>query len=575
MTAPGTTARASRTGSWWDVAVPVAYTVLACVIMRSWWTPLGGRITSVNEPDAVLFAWLFSITPHELSQGRFPLYSDLLNHPDGINLMWNNGMVLPALLFAPVTAAFGGLGTLTVVTTLGLAGTAAAAYGCLRVLDVRPAPAALGGLLAGFSPAMVAQAVGGHPNLVFNVLVPVILLLAVRLMIDEHPAPRTAVWLGVLAGLQVLVGEETLLLAGVVTALFVLVLVTARPRTAVARAPVFLSRAALALGVFALVAAVPLGFQLFGPLPQEGSPWNTAYYSVDLAGHVVATPLQLFAPAADVERSASFAGGLEEHTALLGWALVVVAVAALGWLWHDLRVRTTLLVAFGVAVLGLGPELTIDGEATGVPLPWAPIAELPGFEHVIATRFPLFTAGLVGAGLAFALHRLEAGWARTAGHLVVVAALVPLVPAPAPARETPETPAWFASAPTCPGGSILVLPYPVPGITDAMWWQQAAGLSFAMPGGYFIGPDDRGRAVAGAQRLPTAELFDDVRADGVVREPTAEMRAQFRADLDAWGACAAVLGPSPRRDALAAQVTALTGDEPELVDGALVWPDLR
>ncbi len=579
MIAPAIAVRPTRAGSpaggsLWDAAVPVAYTLLALTVMRSWWASLGGRVTAVNEPDAVLFSWLLTATPHAIAEGRFPLYSDLLNHPDGVNLMWNNGMALPALLFAPVTAVFGGLGTVTVVTTLGLAGTAAAAYGCLRVLGVGVAPAAVGGLLAGFSPAMIAQAVGGHPNLVFNVLVPVILLLAVRLMTDERPSPRTAVLLGVLAGLQVLIGEEVLLLTGVVTALFLLVLVATRPRVAAARAPVFAARAALASGVFALVAAVPLGFQLFGPLPQRGSPWDTAYYTVDLAGHVVATPLQAHAPVADEVRSDAFAGGPEEHTAFLGWALIVVAVAAFVLLRRDARVRTTLLVALGVAVLGLGPELTLDGAGTGVPLPWAVVTAVPGFEHVIATRFPLLTAGLLGAGLAFALDRPGTGPARVVGFVAVVAALVPLVPTPAPARETPEVPAWFAAAPTCPGGSILVLPFPTSGVTDALWWQQAAGLSFAMPGGYIIGPDEEGRARVGARRSPTGELFSGVRADGMVREPTEEMRAQFRADVEEWGACAAVLGPSPRRDALSAQATALIGYEPEEVDGVLLWPDL-
>ena len=39
----------------------------------------------------------------------------------------------------------------------------------------------------------------------------------------------------------------------------------------------------------------------------------------------------------------------------------------------------------------------------GVSLPWKLITELPGFEHVIMTRFALFTAGLIGAALAFGL----------------------------------------------------------------------------------------------------------------------------------------------------------------------------
>ncbi|OLT17649.1 hypothetical protein BJF78_12750 [Pseudonocardia sp. CNS-139] len=154
------------------ILVPVLYLLLALWLTWEWWTPLGGRLTSVNEPDTVLFSWLLSWTPHALAEGRFPLFSDAMNHPAGINLMWNNGMALPAVVFAPVTALFGGVATVTVVTALGFAGSASTAFWCLRAMDVCALPAALGGLIFGFSPAMVAQAVGGHPNLVFNVLVP-------------------------------------------------------------------------------------------------------------------------------------------------------------------------------------------------------------------------------------------------------------------------------------------------------------------------------------------------------------------------------------------------------------------
>ena len=125
---------------------------------------------------------------------------------------------------------------MTVLTALGLAGSAASAFFCLRSPalpgpPVRVLPAALGGGLFGFSPAMCAQALG-HPNLVFDALVPVLLLLSVRLMIEEDPPRRTAVLLGVTAGAQVLIGEEVLFLTGVVVALLLLVLVVGRPREA-------------------------------------------------------------------------------------------------------------------------------------------------------------------------------------------------------------------------------------------------------------------------------------------------------------------------------------------------------
>ncbi len=557
-----------------DALVPLGYLLLALAVTGPWWTPLGGRVTAVNEPDAVLFGWLLTWTPRALAQGRLPLYSDALHHPDGINLMWNNGMVLPALLVAPVTAAFGGLAAVTVLTTLGLAGTAASAFWCLRALAVAAGPAAAGGLLAGFSPAMVAQAAGGHPNLVLNVLAPVLLLLSVRVLTE--PTRRRAVLLGVTAGAQVLVGEEILFLSGVVVALFAVVLVASRPREARGRAGAAAAHALLALGVFALVGGPALAFQLFGPLPQEGSPFATAYYSTDLAGFVVGTPLQLLTTDAQAARSAQFAGGLEERTALLGVPLLVLALAALVRYRRDARIRTVLVVAAATAVLALGPELVVDAERTGIPLPWALLAPLPGFEHVIATRLPLFTTGLVGAGLALALDRLRADppRVRAVAAGAVALALLPLVPVALPARDAPVVPPFFTSgdpALDCPGGSVLVLPFPAAPWTDAMAWQQAAGITFAVPGGYFIGPADDGRAYVGGQPTTTGNLFRDVHDDGLVREATPELRAAFRADLARWRTCAVVLGPGRNIDPLTAQTTALVGTPPEYVGGVAVW----
>ncbi|OLT17651.1 hypothetical protein BJF78_12760 [Pseudonocardia sp. CNS-139] len=234
-----------------------------------------------------------------------------------------------------------------------------------------------------------------------------------------------------------------------------------------------------------------------------------------------------------------------------------------------------------MAVLALGPELTIAGEEQDVPLPWRLVTWLPGFEHVITTRFALFTAGLAGAGLAFALDAVLRRAPRPGGVLAtaaVVVALVPLVPLPLPGGDTPETPPFFttraAADLSCPGGSALVLPFPTPLTTDAMLWQQAAGFSFSMPGGYFIGPGDDGHAYVAGQPTVTGSLFRDVAADGQIREVTPELRAAFAADLDRWNACAAVLGPAANMASVRDQATALIGAPPELVDGVLLWRDL-
>ena len=54
----------------------------------------------------------------------------------------------------------------------------------------------------------------------------------------------------------------------------------------------------------------------------------------------------------------------------------------------------------------------------------------------------------------------------------------------------------------------------------------------------------------------------------------AQLSQDFRADVQRWRACAAVLGPSRHQDALRAQLTALTGREPAAVDGVFLWRDL-
>jgi hypothetical protein len=160
----------------------------------------------------------------------------------------------------------------------------------------------------------------------------------------------------------------------------------------------------------------------------------------------------------------------------------------------------------------------------------------------------------------------------------VTIAFLPLLPTPLPGRDVPTIPAFFTHRATrdlaCTGGSALILPFPRYIWADAMLWQQAAGMSFAMPGGYFIGPRTDGRARVGGELSKTGALFSDVLADGQLRRVTPAMRSDFVADLRRWKACAVVLGPARNFDVLREQATHLIGRQPESVDGVLLWRDL-
>lgn len=575
-------------------AVFVAYAALALATTARWWTPLGGRGTAVNAPDATLFSWLLTWTPHALAAGRNPLLSPAMNAPDGINLMWNNGMPLPAVLLAPVTATLGGMATVTVLVTLGLAGSAASAFWCLRAWGVATLPAALGGGLFGFSPGMTAQALG-HPDLMFAVLAPVIVHLAVRLA--TAPRWRTAAVLGVVAGAQVLVGEEILFLSAVAAAVLLLVLAVSHPRRAVRRLPAFAACSVVALVAFLLVGGGPLAFQFAGPLRQTGSPFTVASFGVDLTGLITPTPLQLLTD------GPPYPDGLEERTGFLGVPLLLFAgVLSMRFARRE-RVRAPMLAALFVGVLALGETLRIGGHDIGVGMPWAALSWLPGFEHVIADRLALLTAGLLGAGLAFALDaagrdadvlgaparsveattggsvpagssRRAARWRAAGAAVVMVVALLPVLPAPLPGADVDPAPGWFTSPAVarCPGGSLLVLPYPSFFDPGPMRWQEASGMAFAMPGGYFIGPAADGHAYVGGQPSVTGQLFAQVQNGGQVQPVTPALHAAFAADLRRWKTCAVVLGPSRHLDAVQAQASALLGRQPQNVDGVLLWP---
>ena len=51
--------------------------------------------------DHGLGTWFLRWTPFAIGRHISPLFSDYLNHPNGINLMWNTWVPLPGLLLSP------------------------------------------------------------------------------------------------------------------------------------------------------------------------------------------------------------------------------------------------------------------------------------------------------------------------------------------------------------------------------------------------------------------------------------------------------------------------------------------
>ena len=115
--------------------------------------PEGATIVG-NTGDPSLKIWDMEWVPFTLGHHLNPLVTDYLHYPGGANLMWNASIIFPALVLAPLTDLFGPLASHDVVAVLGVSLSAWCACLAVRRYTTGWLPAAVGGLLYGFSPYM-------------------------------------------------------------------------------------------------------------------------------------------------------------------------------------------------------------------------------------------------------------------------------------------------------------------------------------------------------------------------------------------------------------------------------------
>ncbi len=522
----------------------------AAVTWRLWVDP-AGRVQVGDLNDVDLFAWYLRYAATAVSHGRLPaLVTTALNPPQGVNLMWNTSFLLPGIVLAPVTLLAGPQASLTVVLTLGLAGSAAALFWVLRRWGASIPAAALGGAVYGFSPALINSGMG-HYHLVLAVLPPLLVHALLRLLTGRGNAVRTGAWLGLLAGAQVFTGEELLVYTAVTCLVLTLVLVAQRPRAALGRAGPVALGLAVAVAVALLICGHALWVQFRGPLAEHNallSSWssNPAYFVTPGGNLVFHTP----GSAAAV---AGFHLGPPEVLAYLGWPLIAVLVLAAICFWRDPRVRAAAVtfVVLELCSLGGGPQPHVSGRL----LPWHWLQGLPALTSVLPDRFAIVADGAAAALLAFSLDLARSaardrGW-RAAGipAAVAVLAVVPLIPLPYQAARLPAVPAgWqaaFARLRLGPDAPVLIVPVPNVWHTMAMRWQADTGEPGSMIGGYFLGPTPgTGQAAFGpGPAKQMAEGIDILWAGaGSVSRPAL---AQIRGALAYWRPAAVVAVTSP------------------------------
>ncbi|MEH0938028.1 DUF2079 domain-containing protein [Micromonospora psammae] len=578
-----------------DLVVALVALLLAGWVTSGLWSDPNGRAITVNSSDQALFEWLLAFGGHAITHGENPLFTTLINVPDGVNLAVNTSVTVYAAVFAPLTYLIGPPATFLVILTLNLAATALAWYWLLsRHLDRSRFAAGLGALFIAYSPGMVSHA-NAHLNWTAGWLVP---LLVHAVFVLRRPGRwlRGGIVLGALVAVAFSIAAEGLFFTALALGVFLTIWSLHPARRAEARSalPTFLR----GLGVAALVAGVLLAYPLWlhfaGPQRFHGTGFDPVIHAEDIAAFG-AYPQRSLAGEAGLRTS--LAPNPTEENSFFGLPLLLLAVACFValWRWADPGRRATLAALGGTAmvfaVLSWGSQAKWNGRHTGQLLPFGLLDDLPVVNAALPSRLALVVAPMIGVLLAYAIDRLRAApprrrGARAAWALGFAAALLPLLPVPL-LTSTREPIPEFITAGTwrehvSPDGVLTPLPLTLDVTPDGQRWQAYALAhrqgEFRIPAGFFLGPggpDGRGRIGPPPRTFDT--LMDQAGRTGLVPIITEGSVRLSLADLRYWGVEAVVLPDRVHgakydldENALRRTATALLG-QPQRVDDVWLW----
>lgn len=568
------------TGRRIDALVVSCYVLGALYLTVRLWRYPAGRLQSNNLQDQVFFEWVLAHAHWSVTHLANPLFTDRLNVPDGVNMMANTSILGLAIPLIPVTHFFGPPVAYALLLTLAFALTASTWYWLFsRHLVTSRLAAFVGAAFCGFAPGMVSHG-NGHPNIVAQFMVPIIVWRVMRLR-EPGRSVRNGLILGLLVTYQMFVNEEvaffTAIGCGVFLAAYCL------PRWSQVRQSVrpFLTGLAVTALVVLVLMAVPLYFQFFGPQTYRGVPIYTYRMRTDLASFWAFATESVAGDGRGIMARQVSIHPAEENT-FYGWPLVLLLPLMLWICRRNAVAQAAAVTGVFFAVLSLGHDITYKGRSTGVPGPWALLADLPLFDSVVPVRLSLPVIPMVGILLTLTYERILRSardvrasalpihplWVTT-----LAMALLPIAPTPLRAHPVTPVPAFIADGTwreyVPEGRTVVTVPPSSNYSLYGMRWAADQHLGFRLAQGYFLGPGGPdGRATFPAPPTPTSALLDKVWWTGEVPEIGEKEIREARADLTRWRAAIVVLGPEREEAALKETVERLLGPAQRVGD---VW----
>ncbi|MEU4155852.1 hypothetical protein [Actinoplanes sp. NPDC026670] len=574
--------------TWRDVAALLSFLAVALYLTAPMWLNLDHELRD-DPQDQAFFEWMLAHGARVLTDGVYPFFSDRMNYPDGVNMMANTSVLAVSLPLTPVTLLFGPHVAFNVFLTGALAFTGAAWYLVLSRRFVPSRAAAwVGALFCTFAPSMVSHA-GGHPNIVSQFLVPLIIWRTLELRARGRALRNGLILAGLLVW-QAFINLEILFMTAVGLGFFCLVMGIARRRRNPDEALQFLRALGVTAAATLAVLAYPLSVQFFGPQSYQGLSEYVRAFGADLASFAAYSRHSV---AGDASIASRLTQNPAEENAFFGWGLIVLFAGLLIWLRRSVAVLTLGGIALLFAAMSLGPNIVLNGVDTGVPGIWAVLHSIPVLDSAVPTRWAMAIAPIVGIVLALGCQRAadmirsqpaSRGPVRVAMITAVAMALVPLIPKPLATVPMDPVPTFVSSGAwrtyVDDQHTMVALPLPDSAYPDPLRWAAETGQDLRIAGAYALlpaqnpqDPQDRTAMFAPPWR-PTSGLIASIKQGNPIPEINDTRREMALADLRYWKAAVVVLTPQARDIEMLRTMSELLGFRPTWTGGAWVW-DVR
>jgi hypothetical protein len=323
-----------------------------------------------------------------------------------------------------------------------------------------------------------------------------------------------------------------------------------------------------------------------------------AVFHTDLAGIIAPNKNMLLGPASIVNRANLYAQGtLDEAGAYLGIPLILIA-GVLAWRERRSRVvQFSFAVFLAALVLSLGPELWVNNDDTGVPLPDRLLTHLPLIQSAEPVRFVAGADLALAVILAVGLTGLVRDWDREAvrGRVrslfpaltigaVAAIALVPLTPS-WPNHVIPvNVPSYFTTRDADaipPGATVLTYPVAQFGAVQPMQWQMATDFRFKLVSGFGYVADNGGVPLGNPPMSPpdlsAVETYAYGHVPGTPPLPpfTRSTLRHIRQVLATFRVDDFIALPVGHYQVVSRYVSAALGERPQLKGGVLAWYGVR